>query len=649
MSLLTESRRALKVSQPEGEIVVRLEGVSVRYRVPQERVGTFKEYAIRALQGRNRYHDFWALRDVNLEVRRSEVLGIIGRNGAGKSTLLKVVARVLRPTEGRVWVKGRVAPLLELQAGFQPELTGRENVYLNGALLGFTARQIRDRFDSIVSFAELWDFIDAPLRTYSSGMLARLGFAIATDAMPDVLIVDEALSVGDEAFRRKSMARINEFREAGATILFVSHSMDVVRQVCTRAVWLEQGRVAALGAAPDVVRAYLPQQGTRTKQELVAPYGERLVSLLVTGAPEREELEREATRLPSLQLSPRSMCDLELLATGAFSPLDRFMNEADYRRVLTEMRLANGTLWPMPITLPVPDESELRPGDRVALRGPGHELLAVMDVEERYRSNLDQESLEVCGTTDERHPLVAEMLRWGGSYISGAIKVLRLPVHTDFAHLRRTPEEVRHLLEGLGRRNVVAFRPWVPIFRPHEELTKRIAAELDATLLICPEIGCNAGDWISARTRVLCCEAVVEHYDPGRVVLTALALAARRVGPREALWHAVVARNYGANHMIVAGYGVAGPTEEEGHFHEPGKAMALVMGYAHEVGITPIPFRELVYVPEEDRYEERSRVAGTTFLSLSVAEAKKYIDKGEALPHWFARPEVARLLRQPQS
>ncbi len=238
------------------DVAVRVENVSVRYRVPRERIGTFKEYAIRKLQRRITHEEFWALRDVSLQVQCGEVFGIIGRNGAGKSTLLKVIARVLRPTCGRVVVSGHVAPLLEFGAGFHPELSGRENIFLNGVLLGFSEKQMQEKFDRIVEFAELGDFIDAPLRTYSSGMTARLGFAIATDIKPDVLIVDEVLAVGDAAFQRKSAARMREFRDQGATILLVTHNLGVLSEMCQRAAWLDHGRVQTLGPAEHVVKSY---------------------------------------------------------------------------------------------------------------------------------------------------------------------------------------------------------------------------------------------------------------------------------------------------------------------------------------------------------------------------------------------------------
>lgn len=257
MSTPTESSASPtrdRALEPGG--TVRLEGASVRYRAPSERIRSLKEFAIRRLQRRVEYREHWALRGVSFEVAKGDVFAIIGPNGAGKSTLLKLIARVLRPTEGRVVVRGRVAPLLEFGAGFHSELTGRENLYLNGALLGFTRKQMDEKFERVVDFAELWDFIDAPLRTYSSGMVARLGFAIATDVEPDVLIVDEVLSVGDEAFRRKSSARMRTFHEAGATILLVSHDMDTVKTICQRAAWLDHGRLMTVGPVEEVVEKY---------------------------------------------------------------------------------------------------------------------------------------------------------------------------------------------------------------------------------------------------------------------------------------------------------------------------------------------------------------------------------------------------------
>jgi len=236
--------------------MIRLEDVAVRYRAPEERLGTFKEYAIRHLQRRVRYRDFYALDDVNLEVQRGEIFGIIGRNGAGKSTLLKVVSRVLVPTRGRVVLGGQVSPLLELGAGFHPELTGRENVMLNGTLLGYTSRELEERMDAIIDFSELGSFIEAPLRTYSSGMAARLGFAVATAWQPEILLVDEVLAVGDESFRRKCQARMQAFRDAGTTILMVTHDMGTVAALCARAAWLEHGKICSMGPSFKVIEDY---------------------------------------------------------------------------------------------------------------------------------------------------------------------------------------------------------------------------------------------------------------------------------------------------------------------------------------------------------------------------------------------------------
>ena len=238
------------------DTVVSLQGVSVRYRLPREPVHSFKDFAIRWLKRKIVYDHFSALKDVSLEVRRREVVGIIGHNGAGKSTLLKLIARVLQPTTGRVTVRGRVAPLLELGAGFDPELTGRENVYLNGAVLGFRRADIDGRFERIVDFAGVREFIDLPLRTYSSGMVARLGFSVATDIQPDILIVDEVLAVGDAEFQKKSEQRIHELHDKSEAVIMVSHNLKLMREMCQRVAWLDHGQLRAFGPPDDVVEQY---------------------------------------------------------------------------------------------------------------------------------------------------------------------------------------------------------------------------------------------------------------------------------------------------------------------------------------------------------------------------------------------------------
>jgi len=238
------------------EAIVQIENVSVSYRLPTERIGSFKEYAIRKLQRRVKIEDFWALVDVSMTVNKGDVFGIIGNNGAGKSTILKVISRVLKPSKGRVVVRGRIAPLLELGAGFHPELSGRENVFLNGALLGYSREDMEKVFDEIVAFSELEQFINSPIRTYSSGMYARLGFAVATAHVPDVLILDEILSVGDEAFQKKSRERLQSFQEKGSTVLMVSHGLDSMITMCNRVAWLDQGKLRLLGEPSEVVAAY---------------------------------------------------------------------------------------------------------------------------------------------------------------------------------------------------------------------------------------------------------------------------------------------------------------------------------------------------------------------------------------------------------
>ncbi|HZI63535.1 MAG TPA: ABC transporter ATP-binding protein [Thermoanaerobaculia bacterium] len=236
--------------------VIELDGVSLRYRLAKQRIPSFKEYTIHLLKGTLSYEDFWALRDVEVVVRRGERLGIVGRNGAGKSSLLKVVSRVLRPTRGTATVRGRLAPILELGTGFDFELTGWENVYLNALLLGHSRREVDQAIGGIVAFSELEDFIHAPMRNYSSGMIGRLGFAIATAWVPDVLVLDEVLAVGDAAFQQKCEERMRRFHDAGTTILLVSHSREAILDNCERALWLDHGQVRADGAAAEVLDLY---------------------------------------------------------------------------------------------------------------------------------------------------------------------------------------------------------------------------------------------------------------------------------------------------------------------------------------------------------------------------------------------------------
>lgn len=239
------------------DLAVEIAGLAVRYRVPREKYSGIKEYAIRWLQRRVHYIEYWALSDVSLNVEQGEIFGVIGPNGAGKSTLLKVIAGILFPQRGRVRVQGAIAPLLGLGAGFHPELTGRENIYLYGSLLGYTRVELDELYDEIINFADLAQFIDSPLRTYSGGMSLRLGFSVATAKPADILLVDEVLAVGDAEFQRKCIMRMESFREAGTSIIYVSHDLGVVKNICDRVVLLDQGRIRLEGDPEAVINEYL--------------------------------------------------------------------------------------------------------------------------------------------------------------------------------------------------------------------------------------------------------------------------------------------------------------------------------------------------------------------------------------------------------
>jgi ABC-type polysaccharide/polyol phosphate transport system ATPase subunit len=242
--------------------------VSRSFKLHLEKRNSFLERTVNLFKPRGTAELFWALRDVSFEVPRGTTLGLVGHNGSGKSTTLKLVSRILEPTSGNVAVRGRVSALLELGSGFHPDLSGRDNVYLNGSLLGFNRGDMNQRIDEIIDFAELGEFIDMPVKHYSSGMYMRLGFAIATAVEPDILITDEVLAVGDETFQRKCMHRIHDFRADGGTILFVSHSLDAVRSLCSQAVWLDHGKVEAAGDTQSTLDAYLRWTNERDRERI---------------------------------------------------------------------------------------------------------------------------------------------------------------------------------------------------------------------------------------------------------------------------------------------------------------------------------------------------------------------------------------------
>ena len=388
---------------------------------------------------------------------------------------------------------------------------------------------------------------------------------------------------------------------------------------------------------------------TNLINDLITPYGETLINLCES--PESlTELKDFAGRLPSLQLSDRAVCDLELLATGAFSPLDRFMARADYLSVLEQMRLTSGHVFPIPITLTVEPDANLRLDQEIALRDSRNDLLAVMTIEEIYEWDPGVASRLVLGTQDKRHPLAAEMLRWGKLSISGRLQVLRLPSRYDFQELRLTPAGTRTRLASFGRSNVVAFQTRNPLHRIHEELTNRAIAEVDGVLLLHPVVGLTKSGDVDHYTRVRTYKALgARYYDPKRILLSLLPLAMRMAGPREALWHALIRRNFGANHLIIGRDHASPGADSKGKpFYGPYDAQELVESFRAELGVKVIPFQELVYLPDEQRYEQISRVsASQPTNSISGTQVREdYLNKGLKLPDWFTRPEVAEILAE---
>jgi sulfate adenylyltransferase len=386
---------------------------------------------------------------------------------------------------------------------------------------------------------------------------------------------------------------------------------------------------------------------TKQKANLNTPYQGKLIDLVKTGA-EREALIELATRLPDIRLSARSLHDLELLAVGAFSPLDRFMGKADYERVRDEMRLADGTLFPMPITLTVKESELPAKAEQVVLRDARNNAFAVMDLEEIFAWDPQLEAKNVLGTTDPRHPLVSEMIRWGDRMVSGRLQVFALPSYSDFVELRRTPAQVRAILEEMGNDNVVAFQTRNPMHRIHEELTKRAAEQVDGSLIIHPVVGLTKPGDVDHYTRVRVYRSLVEHYyDKNKTLLSLLPLAMRMAGPREAVWHAIIRRNYGANHFIV-GRDHAGPGKDSNGkpFYGPYDAQELLSKYEDEINVKMVPFKELVYLADEERYVEAGQEPkDARILNISGTQVRNdYLAKGEYLPEWFTRRETSAIL-----
>ena len=379
---------------------------------------------------------------------------------------------------------------------------------------------------------------------------------------------------------------------------------------------------------------------------LISPYGGQLVGLLARGE-ERETLLDKAGTFPIIRLTPRQTHDLEMLAVGAFSPLDRFMGEVDYQSVMNDMRLTDGTVWPIPLTLAINKEDLPDQADWVTLRDVHNQIMAVMRMEEVYQFNWEEEAEKVYGTLDLKHPMVSEMAGWGSLCISGELKVLNLPNHDDFSELRLTPAETRKALEEMGNTNVVAFQTRNPMHRVHEELTKRASKEIGGSLLIHPVVGMTKPGDVDHFTRVRIYKTLVENYYDQNTLLSLLPLAMRMGGPREAVWHAIIRRNYGANHFIV-GRDHAGPgVDSQGKpFYGPYDAQELLTSVEKDVGVKMVPFELMVYLPEEDRYELASEVKkGVKVTAISGTQVRDdYLAKGVPLPEWFTRKETAEIL-----
>jgi sulfate adenylyltransferase len=375
-----------------------------------------------------------------------------------------------------------------------------------------------------------------------------------------------------------------------------------------------------------------------------------LVDLLVD-AGTRAELEAESLMWPSVTLTARQLCDLELLATGAFSPLTTFLGKADLESVCDRMRLADGRLWPIPVLLDVDDDiaATLTGARTLALRDAEGVMLAALHVTDVWQSRPAEEALAVFGTLDPTHPGVAAHLHdtrpW---YVTGRLEVVTLPTHYDFLSLRHTPAELRAQFAANGYSNVVAFQTRNPMHRAHFELTRRAMAAADAHLLVHPVVGQTKPGDVDHYTRVRCYRGLMDSYEPGAATLSLLPLAMRMAGPREALWHALIRRNYGATHFIV-GRDHAGPgTGRDGRpFYGPYDSQELVREHAAEVGIEMVPFRQMVYCPDTGEHLPDEAVPpGTRTLTLSGTQLRRRLAEGAELPDWFTPPAVARELRR---
>lgn len=389
---------------------------------------------------------------------------------------------------------------------------------------------------------------------------------------------------------------------------------------------------------------------TAATDRLIAPHGGVLKDLYLPPA-EAEALGARVDDRPSLQLSTRQLCDLELLLSGAFSPLEGFLGRSDYNGVVENMCLSDGTLWPMPITLDVDEafSAYLSQGSEVVLRDGEGVALAVLDVEDIYWPDRLHEALRVFGTSDRTHPGVAELLdRTGPVYLGGRVRGLQRPTHPDFAELRDTPRELRAWFEANGWRRIVAFQTRNPMHRAHRELTLRAAEQVGARLLIQPSVGRTKPDDVDYSTRVRCYRALLSHYPEGQAKLSLLPLAMRMGGPREAMWHALIRKNYGASHFIV-GRDHAGPGKDASGkpFYGPYEAQQLLEQHQEELGIRIVPFPAMVYAVNRDTYIPATEVEPSDEVrDISGTELRRRLCEGSEIPEWFSFPDVVKILRE---
>jgi sulfate adenylyltransferase len=380
------------------------------------------------------------------------------------------------------------------------------------------------------------------------------------------------------------------------------------------------------------------------------PHGGVLKNLYLDEAGVREEKAR-ARDLPSWDLTMRQLCDIELLLNGGFSPLEGFLGEADYKRVLSDMRLASGVIWPMPITLDVTPQfaDKLKEGDVIALRDGEGVLIATMEISSIYRPDREAEAKAVFGTTDTKHPGVSYLKnRSNEVYLGGKLRGVEPPVHYDFKHLRDTPKELRDRFQKLGWRRVVAFQTRNPMHRAHQELTFRAAKDVEANLLIHPVVGMTKPGDVDHFTRVRCYEHLLKAYPEQTTALSLLPLAMRMGGPREAVWHAIIRKNYGCTHFIV-GRDHAGPGKDSNGnpFYGPYDAQRLMKELESELDIAMVPFKNMVYVEDKAQYFPEDEVPpGARTLDISGTELRRRLQEGADIPEWFSFPEVVAELRR---